>query len=359
MVSSRQQRHVEYRNRLRFAAVDSFVFAATNSNGVFRSTDIGANWGRYVLIAGIEPSIQFGRYGFRNSRRHQCWLYRSTNKGTNWQAANAGMGNHSVWSLAITPGSGGGFNLFACTTLSGTYKGGVFLSTNGGSSWRAVNNGLVDSSVYALAVGSPSSIYAGTFGHGVSLSTDNGASWQSMNNGLSNLKVITLAVPPGGPADSNVFAGTFGGGLFLSTNSGTSWSAIGLPGLKVNALAVSSLFIFAGIDQGGGVWLRPLSDVVSVEEFQHLALKGFALEQNYPNPFNPSTTISYQLPVRSHVNLKIYDLLGREVAEVFDGEQTSGRKSITWDAAAFSSGIYFYRLTIGGFSDVKKLVLVK
>jgi hypothetical protein len=85
----------------------------------------------------------------------------------------------------------------------------------------------------------------------------------------------------------------------------------------------------------------------------------FALHQNYPNPFNPSTTISYDLPVRARVKLVIYNLLGQEVATLVNGEQEPGRYNVKFDARGLPSGIYFYRLEAGKFVDVKKMILVK
>jgi hypothetical protein len=85
----------------------------------------------------------------------------------------------------------------------------------------------------------------------------------------------------------------------------------------------------------------------------------FALHQNYPNPFNPSTTISYDLPVRARVKLVIYNLLGQEVATLVNGEQEPGRYNVKFDASGLPSGIYFYRLEADKFVDVKKMILVK
>jgi hypothetical protein len=92
----------------------------------------------------------------------------------------------------------------------------------------------------------------------------------------------------------------------------------------------------------------------------------FSLEQNYPNPFNPSTVISYHLPagqaglpVISKVTLKIYDVLGREVATQVNEEQSAGWKEVQWNASGVSSGIYFYKLTAGKYVDVKKMSVVK
>ncbi|MBI5214140.1 MAG: T9SS type A sorting domain-containing protein [Ignavibacteriae bacterium] len=85
----------------------------------------------------------------------------------------------------------------------------------------------------------------------------------------------------------------------------------------------------------------------------------FALYQNYPNPFNPSTVISYQLKVKSSVSLKVYDVLGKEVATLVNEIQDGGVKSVKFDGSALASGVYLYKLKAGDFSEVKKFVLIK
>ena len=85
----------------------------------------------------------------------------------------------------------------------------------------------------------------------------------------------------------------------------------------------------------------------------------YALQQNYPNPFNPTTTISYQLVEDAHVTLKIYNALGQEVRILVNEMQTAGNKSAVFDANGLSSGVYFYRLTAGTFTDMKKMVIAK
>ena len=85
----------------------------------------------------------------------------------------------------------------------------------------------------------------------------------------------------------------------------------------------------------------------------------FELWQNYPNPFNPTTAISYQLSVFSHVTLKVYDVLGRVVATLVNKEQQAGKYSVNFNGSNLASGIYYYRISAGDFSEVKKLMLLK
>ncbi|MCC6864939.1 MAG: choice-of-anchor D domain-containing protein [Ignavibacteria bacterium] len=85
----------------------------------------------------------------------------------------------------------------------------------------------------------------------------------------------------------------------------------------------------------------------------------FALHQNYPNPFNPETNIKFELPRVSNVKLAVYDILGREVSLLINNKMDAGIYNATWSAEPFSSGVYFYRLTADGFTDVKKMIVVK
>ena len=97
---------------------------------------------------------------------------------------------------------------------------------------------------------------------------------------------------------------------------------------------------------------------VAVQEEKEIPT-AFTLMQNYPNPFNPSTTMNYELPTKGFVTLKVFDLLGREVAVLVNEEKSAGRYSVQWNAAMLPSGVYFYRLDAGSFSQTRKLLLLK
>jgi hypothetical protein len=85
----------------------------------------------------------------------------------------------------------------------------------------------------------------------------------------------------------------------------------------------------------------------------------FALYQNYPNPFNPVTKIKFDISKSANVTLKIYDVTGKEVLKITDAFMSAGTYSYQWNATGFASGIYFYKLVSGEYTEVKKMILVK
>jgi hypothetical protein len=105
-------------------------------------------------------------------------------------------------------------------------------------------------------------------------------------------------------------------------------------------------------------WINAGSPSTFVKQW-NARVENFQLDQNYPNPFNPSTTISYQVPVTSHVCLKVFDLLSKQVVTLVNEAKPPGTYSIQWNADKFASGIYIYRLTIGGSSIARKMILLK
>lgn len=123
---------------------------------------------------------------------------------------------------------------------------------------------------------------------------------------------------------------------------------------------------------GGFIYFRPrivvleggqlcsISDpTLDLRTTENPILIKFSLEQNYPNPFNPSTTISFALPARSFVSLELFDALGRELTILLSEELNAGTYEQKWDATGLTSGIYFYRLQAGSFTETKKLILLR
>ena len=114
----------------------------------------------------------------------------------------------------------------------------------------------------------------------------------------------------------------------------------------------------AASDMKTGLYVLKVGNSVGVTE-NNSVVNGYRLEQNYPNPFNPKTVISYSLIENRFTTLKIFDILGNEVATLVNEKQNAGSHSVEWDAGNYSSGIYFYKLSSGEFKDTKRMILLK
>jgi hypothetical protein len=290
-------------------------------------------------------------------------LWISTNNGNDWIESNNGLLSTFIVSLGAIQNTSGGPTLFAGTGA------GVYRSTNNGVSWIEANNGLTNLDVQTFT-SSGQNIFAGTIGGGVCISTNNGASWAAVNNGLTNTTVWRVFALPGLPG--NILAGT-NLGIFHSSNDGQTWSSIssGLPPspshsssiVRVFAINVitdgSEQYLVAGTE-GRGVWKRPLSEVItSVTPISGIVPAEFSLKQNFPNPFNPQTVISFTLPKSNTVTLRVFNVLGEEIAMLVNEHLKPGTYEIKWDAENFPSGVYYYKLQAGSFVETKKMVLIK
>jgi len=124
---------------------------------------------------------------------------------------------------------------------------------------------------------------------------------------------------------------------------------------------------------GGHSWLTSIPATDSIWDFfdahpldpstgiddNSTAVRGFVLKQNYPNPFNATTTIRFLLPQPERVTLKVFDLLGKEVAVLLDKEVGAGEHTVVFDSEKLPNGVYFFRIKAGTFVDAKKLVLMR
>ena len=347
----------------------SNIFAAIYGGGIMLSSNEGASWaavdsglidssasnvlsltaGSSIIVAGVT-----GNSGGTHSGR----IYMSGNNGTSWTEIDSSMNPDSIqlapYALAVS-----GSNIIVAA-------GRMLLSTDNGTKWTQISGISNYGGVRSIAA-SGSKIVAGTDNGCVLLSADNGANWTAIDSGL--VAGIYALVWSG----SNIFAGTESGGdggrVYRITEDGSIWDTLdtGLRTSYVGSLGINSGYLFAGTygtgvdgDTGAGVWRRPLSEITSVKKAPANELpKTFTLEQNYPDPFNPSTTISFTIPGRSVVTLKVYDILGREVSTIVSEELSAGAYSRQWNAAKMSSGIYFYRLQTGTFTQTKKMIVLK
>lgn len=107
------------------------------------------------------------------------------------------------------------------------------------------------------------------------------------------------------------------------------------------------------------VWTDKLEFPVAVKEDSHNPLLSYRLEQNYPNPFNPETRIGYTIPEYSNVTIKLYDILGNEIAVLENTAKPAGNYSIKFDGRSLSGGVYFYRMRAGSYAETRKMILLK
>ena len=192
-------------------------------------------------------------------------------------------------------------------------------------------------------------IFAG--GSALYRTSDRGLTWTQVNN----QPVYAIAA-----SGTYLFEGR-SDGVYLSADDGVTWvqKNEGLPGNpSIETLYINNNYIYAGTSQYDA-WKRPVPDLVGVANNNTSIPQTYSLHQNYPNPFNPNTVIGYDLPKAGFVKLTVFDLLGREVAVLVNQRQNAGSFKAAWDGSNNSSGVYYYKLTSGNFTQTNKMILVK
>lgn len=330
--------------RLVFIGPNEDVIITTSQQGpIFCSDDNGFSW-TPIGCTSWQTSIAINSDGDIFAGTANIGMYRTSDNGNNWIQINQGLFNTHINSLIINSNQ----EIFA-----GTMFGGVFRSTDNGENWIQMNQGLTSNYITSFAINSTGDIFAGASGQDVFRSTNNGENWVEINQGLTHTEgyyIHSLAINSYG----DIFAGT-ADGVFQSTDNGDNWVQFnqGLINLGVLSLGINSdNKIFAGTPEG---IFRSTNDSTFTKN-----ISSFDLYQNYPNPFNPATRISWQSPVGSWQTLKIYDVLGNEVATLVAEYKEVGRYEINFDASGLSSGIYLYRIQAGqGYAETKKMTLLK
>ncbi|HET6273079.1 MAG TPA: T9SS type A sorting domain-containing protein [Bacteroidota bacterium] len=341
-----------------------YIFAGDVFYGVYRSTDSGNMWVRVdsgltnplvrALAINSSGDIFAGILPVYIDTNFFYGIYRSTNNGDNWVQVNTGL-RYGAGIYSFATNSAG--QIFA----GGSY--GIYRSTDNGSNWVESNNGL-DSNRYvsSISVGPNGHIFAGTQDSGIYRSTDDGNTWTHANIVLPNLTVVwSLVINSLGHIFAAVSQSTFSYGVLRSTDDGINWTLVN-SGFTTSATVYdlvinSSGYVFAGT--GGGGVFRSVQSTTSVEQIDHELPTAFSLKQNYPNPFNPSTSIQFSVPRTEFVTLKIYNILGKDVATLVSKNLSAGTYETEWNAQGFPSGVYFYRLQAGAFIQIKKLILIR
>lgn len=254
--------------------------------------------------------------------------------------------------------------------------GKLHVSTDRGESFVAVPTplDLSPGSISGLAThpleDSTAFVLFSASGHPKVLKTvDLGQTWEDLSgfaassssssmNGFPDVAVYDLLVLPFQP--NEIWVGTEIG-LFVSVDSGKNWEYAdsGLPAVSIWRMRlVDNEIVLA--THGRGVWAVDVASVVATAEPQDEVLPDrIELAQNYPNPFNSSTTISFTLPHLDDVRLSVFDLTGREIAVLLEGQRPPGTHDIVWEADDFASGTYVYRLSVGSNSRTRLMTRIR
>ena len=353
----------------------NIIYAESQNGGIGRSTNGGqsfnnirngidftrTNWSTPYVLDILDPQIlYFGTYK----------LHKTTNRGSSW----------TVISPDLTRGPNGRLGTITCVTSAvesdsvtrviyvGTDDAKLSVSTNSGTSWedrtgilpqRYMTDVLADRRDPATSYVTLSGYNLDETNPHIFRTTDCGVNWTDISGNMPDVPVNSIIIDYN--RDSSLYIGT-DAGVFFTLNLGNNWMVLGtdLPNSPVFDLNYHqpTKKLVAGT-HGRSLFEFDLSLITGVDQEINSVVNDFVLYQNYPNPFNPSTKIEFSISKTEFVSLKVFDVLGEEVATLVNEEMSPGTHSIEFIASKLSSGTYFYKLQAGEKTEVRKMLLLK
>ncbi len=368
------------------------IFATMGGNGVWKTLNNGINWTKVsnglpnyddfyadgLTSDGANLFLNFRDTNFTNR------IYKSSDEGNNWINSNSGITSSSINCIEANNN----------TVFAGT-NAGLFVSTNSGNNWTLL--GLDTSAIRAIAFQGTNNIFL-TTSYKIFQSTNSGVNWIDITGnlqvlGLREIEIVnqTIIVTQkesihrrnisggnwslcinGLPANTEIEAISIINGnyimigieeveaIYLSDNLGDNWINVSDGSPRESAFCPAILVgtnVFVGTD--ASLYKRPLSEIIGIQNISTEIPGSYSLSQNFPNPFNPVTNINFDIIAKGNVKLFIYDILGRKISTLVNEVLQPGSYKIDWDAANFPSGVYFYKLEAGSFSETKKMILIK
>ena len=314
--------------------MDTSIFAMSSLGRLFISNDHGLSWVqtsfnpqlRYVTLASIGNIMLAGLY--------TNGILRSTDRGLTWILTD----NFYPTTMFAFSGS---------TVFSGADYYDLHRSTDLGLTWENITLNLGSDAVNAIAADSPY-VYVCAY-NGISRSTDNGDTFTSFKNSISSMQFNSIVI-----SGNSVIAGN-DSGVFISNDRAETWRQANdgfAPNHRVRSLIKVGNMLYA---DGEGVWKRPLSQLSTrtAKETSPPRLTTF------PNPLTNSTTATFAMPNRGAVRVSVYDLLGNEIAVLFNGTLETGNHSFTWNAQGALQGIYHCVIRTNNTAKEIPLVVVR
>lgn len=341
-------------------------FVCGSKSAVYKTTNGGVNWDSLV-IPNMPAGLVLTKVDFVNEQTgwvfsryltgYDSTIYKTTNGGANWfkQKFGTATGTENTINAACMLDANTGWLL--------SNKPRPWKTTNGGASWDSTGLGdnYLAGSLYSIKMLNATTGYCSGANNRVYRTTNGGATpWTNVS--YSSTTVITNYKVEFVNALEGIVAGTYGT-VYYTSNGGQSWINKNLVSTidDIYGACVSpSGYLFAVTLLNAGIFRNGAMFPVGVNEAGVEVPEGIRLEQNYPNPFNGQTVVSVQLSAVSYVSLKIYDVMGREVAVLVNGRMQAGRHEVRFEAGRLASGVYFYGLVVNGkMSGVRRMVLLR
>jgi len=357
---------------------------------IMKTTDAGNTWTDLIIINNAITRIYFYNYTLGFAIGENGTFYKTTDSGVSWNLIQLGqtetfrgiyfyneqigwicVGSDKIisttnggnnWESSFTTGSVANYDIeFVNESIGftvGVYAR-MYSSIDGGATWNEMMAPLAASMFDIEFFDQINGIIVG--GTGIARTLNGGNVWsQVLNSGGSQLNSVRTF--------GSKFAWAVGQDkIYYSSNSGDTWTSQSFTPYSYlqQVSCVDSITVWVlGDRKLYGTTSGGVTDVNNETTFYP---EKFSLSQNFPNPFNPATTITYQIPHAGFVTLKVYDILGREIATLVNEEKPAGSFEVQFNGNGLTSGIYFYQIKAGdpstssgqGYSETKKMILLK
>lgn len=319
---------------------------------VFRTTNAGANW---VMIYIGSNGVFSGEFLDYNTGII-CGLnyvgsniHKTTNAGASWTTLNTPLAGQQFLLQVFFRNANTAFLSSSSYTTS---VPNILRTSDGGSNWNFVFTGTASQVVFKISDINSDTMIAVAQAGNILRTYNAGVNWAGSSFGSYNLNNIAMT--------NNLHAYAVGQNVIIkTTNTGNNWNVQYTPSSDLQAVFFLNDQTGWACGTGGKLYKTTSGGVTAVNHYGNTIPGKFELKQNYPNPFNPSTHLKFDISESRFVNLKIYDMLGKELSTIVNEELSPGIYEVEWDGSNYPSGVYFYRLETPDFSQTRKMILLK